>query len=100
MMQTKLFVGNLAFDVAELELEDFFNQAGPVIEASLMQDPGSGKTRGFAFVTMDSYEGAMEAIRRFDGADFHGQRISVSEARAKEGRTSPQGPRRGFKPRR
>ena len=51
-MGTKLYVGNLSFNTTETDLQDLFAQAGAVQEVTLMQDKFTGKSRGFAFVTM------------------------------------------------
>ena len=51
-MNNKLFVGNLAFDVTENDLQDLFTQHGSVVEVNLVLDRATGRSRGFAFVTM------------------------------------------------
>ena len=61
-MGTKLYVGNLSFNTTENELQELFAQAGAVQEVTLMQDKFTGKSRGFAFVTMGSDEDAQSAI--------------------------------------
>jgi RNA recognition motif-containing protein len=86
MNNTKLHVGNLAFETAEIQIEDLFAEVGTVVEASLMQDPGTGRSRGFAFVTMANAADAQEAIRRFNGAELNGRPLTVTEARPKEER--------------
>lgn len=86
MTSTKLHVGNLAFETAEIQLEDLFAEAGKVIEASLVQDRSTGQSRGFAFVTMATPAEAEEAIRRFNGADLNGRALNVTEARPREER--------------
>ena len=53
-MANKLYVGNLSFDATEIDLQDLFAEAGTVTDAALMQDKFTGKSRGFAFVTMSS----------------------------------------------
>ena len=53
-MNTKLFVGNLSFETTENDLQDMFAPHGTVIEVNLMMDRFSGRSRGFAFVTMES----------------------------------------------
>jgi RNA recognition motif-containing protein len=88
----KLHVGNLAFETAEIQLEDLFAEAGTVLEASLMQDAGTGRSRGFAFITMSTPAEAQEAIRRFNGAELNGQPLSVTEARPREERGGFRGP--------
>ena len=54
VMSSKLYVGNLSFDTTEVDLQDTFAEAGTVSEVALMQDKFTGKSRGFAFVTMSS----------------------------------------------
>ena len=61
-MATKLYVGNLSFNTTENELQELFSQAGAVQEVMLMQDKFTGKSRGFAFVTMSSEQEAQKAV--------------------------------------
>ena len=83
-MATKLYVGNLSFDTTENDIQDLFARAGTVREAVLMQDRMSGKSRGFAFVTMSSEEEAQNAARQFNGTALHGRNLTVNEARPRE----------------
>ena len=53
-MSTKLFVGNLSFNITENDLQDAFAAHGTVVEANLMMDRMSGRPRGFGFVTMST----------------------------------------------
>ena len=55
-MSTRLFVGNLSFDTNELELRDLFGQLGGVVEAKVVTDRETGRSRGFAFVEMTNAE--------------------------------------------
>jgi RNA recognition motif-containing protein len=85
-MGTKLYVGNLSFNTTETDLQDLFAQAGPVQEVSLMQDKFTGKSRGFAFVTMTSDADAQKAISEFNGKTVEGRPLTVNEARPREAR--------------
>ena len=85
-MNTKLFVGNLSFDVTENDLQDLFVGFGPVNEVNLMTDRSTGRSRGFAFVTMATPEAAQAAIAGMGGKDFKGRALTVNEARAREER--------------
>lgn len=95
-MSTKLYVGNLSFDTTEMDLQDHFAQAGSVTEAALMQDKFTGKSRGFAFVTMSSAEEAQKAISMFHGQNFQNRALTVNEARPREDRPGGGGPRKSF----
>src|SRR6476659_6465729 len=75
-MGTKLYVGNLPFNTTENELQ----------EMTLMQDRFTGKSRGFAFVTMSSDEEAQNAISKFNGHTMEGRPMTVNEARPREQR--------------
>src|SRR5947209_13383701 len=80
-MGTKLYVGNLSFNTTENELQELFSQAGTVQEVSLMQDKFTGKSRGFAFVTMGSDEDAQNAISKLNGQTVEGRALTVNETR-------------------
>jgi cold-inducible RNA-binding protein len=85
-MATKLYVGNLPFNTTENELQELFSQAGAVQEVMLMQDKFTGKSRGFAFVTMGSEQDAQNAISQINGKTLEGRALTVNEARPREQR--------------
>ena len=94
-MGTKLYVGNLPFNTTENELQELFSQAGAVQEVTLMQDRFTGKSRGFAFVTMGSEEDAQNAISKLNGQSIEGRPLTVNEARPREPRAPGGGGGRG-----
>jgi RNA recognition motif-containing protein len=94
-MGNKLYVGNLSFNTTENELQELFSQAGSVQEVMLMQDKFTGKSRGFAFVTMGTEEEAQNAINQFNGKTVEGRPLTVNEARPREQRP-PGGGSRGY----
>jgi cold-inducible RNA-binding protein len=85
-MNTKLFVGNLSFETTENDLQDMFAPHGTVIEVNLMMDRFSGRSRGFAFVTMESKEAADAATQALNGKSINGRALTVNEARPREER--------------
>ena len=80
-MNKKLYVGNLSFRTEENTLQDLFAQAGPVQSVRLMKDKATGQSRGFAFVEMESEEGAQAAIDKYNEQELEGRRLTVNEAR-------------------
>jgi len=86
VMGTKLFVGNLSFEVTENDLQDLFEQAGPVSSVNIMQDRATGRPRGFGFVEMATEEDTNKAISMFNGKDLKGRALTVNEARPREER--------------
>ncbi len=85
-MSTKLFVGNLSFNTTENDLQDAFAAHGQVVEATLMMDRMTGRSRGFAFVTYSTPEEAQKAIAALNGSQLDGRALTVNIARPKEER--------------
>ena len=97
-MSNKLFVGNLSFNTTENDLQEAFAAHGTVVEANLMMDRMSGRSRGFAFVTMSTPEEAQKAIAAMNGATMGERQLTVNIARPKEERPrGDRGPRRDFR---
>jgi cold-inducible RNA-binding protein len=92
----KLYVGNLAFETTENDLQDLFEQHGAVNEVHLMMDRMTGKSRGFAFVTMNDSEQAKAAMSATNGKELNGRTLNVNEARPREERPRSNGSRRSF----
>jgi len=92
----KLYVGNLAFETTENDLQDLFEQHGQVSEVSLMMDRMTGKSRGFAFITMNDKAQADAAMSALNGKELNGRALSVNEARPREERPRPYGAKRSF----
>jgi cold-inducible RNA-binding protein len=87
----KLYVGNLSFESTENDLQDLFEQHGTVSEVHLMMDRMTGKSRGFAFVTMNDDTQANAAMTALNGRDLNGRNLTVNEARPREERPRPGG---------
>lgn len=97
-MENKLFVGNLAYEITDNDLLEAFSEHGTVLEAVVMQDRATGRSRGFAFVTMSTPEEAQKAIEGMHGADLRGRSLTVNVARPREDRAGGGGrsPRREY----
>ncbi|KAL8135954.1 hypothetical protein AgCh_010538 [Apium graveolens] len=78
----RLYVGNLSWDVDNVSLESFFSEQGKVLDAKVVYDRESGRSRGFGFVTYGSSDEVNRAIENLDGADLEGRQIRVSVAEA------------------
>jgi cold-inducible RNA-binding protein len=92
----KLYVGNLSFETTENDLQDLFEQHGQVSEVSLMMDRMTGKSRGFAFVTMNDKAQADAALSALNGKELNGRTLNVNEARPREERPRPSGGNRPY----
>ncbi len=85
-MSVRLYVGNLPFTVTEQDLEEIFAQVGTVEASNIVTDRDTGRSRGFAFVQMDTQEAADAAIQNFNGRELEGRTLTVNEARPRESR--------------
>ena len=83
MSSMKLFVGNLPYDSTERELTDLFSQHGTVVEAKIIADRETGRSRGFGFVTMSDETEGRQAIDELNEASFGSRRITVNPATSK-----------------
>jgi cold-inducible RNA-binding protein len=92
----KLYVGNLSFETTENDLQDLFEQHGAVNEVHLMMDRMTGRSRGFAFVTMNDDTQANAAVAALNGREVNGRALTVNEARPREERPRPSGMKRSF----
>jgi RNA recognition motif-containing protein len=85
-METKLYVGNLSYASTEEDLRDIFGQAGTVKSVTLIKDRDTGRSKGFAFVEMETQAEAQKAISQLNGTQLNQRTLTVSMARAREER--------------
>jgi RNA recognition motif-containing protein len=86
MMGTKLYVGNLSYDMSSSDLEQLFSAHGTVRSAEVITDRMTGKSRGFGFVEMSSEDEAQSAITAMSGQEHGGRTLTVNEAKPRENR--------------
>lgn len=94
-MGKKLYIGNLSYSVDSTQLTDLFAQVGAVESANVIMDRATGRSKGFAFVEMSSGEEAEGVINKFNGSEFEGRALNISEAKPQAPRDSSGGSR-GF----
>jgi RNA recognition motif-containing protein len=85
-MGSKLYVGNLSYDVNSSDLEQLFAQYGTVQSAEVISDRDTGRSKGFGFVQMGSDEEAQAAISALNGQEHSGRSLTVNEAKPREDR--------------
>ncbi|MEI7566386.1 MAG: RNA-binding protein [Opitutaceae bacterium] len=86
MENSKLYVGNLPFASTAQDLEALFGQVGTVNVVEIIFDKFTGRSRGFAFVTMANGDEAQKAVEQFHGHEVEGRALSVNIARPREER--------------
>lgn len=85
-MNTRLYVGNLSFNSTADSIRTLFTEFGNVDDVHLVTDRETGRSRGFAFVTMSSAEEATKAIAGTDGRTVDGRPLRVNQAEARQAR--------------
>jgi cold-inducible RNA-binding protein len=92
-MSNRLYVGNLSFNTNEDTLQDAFGRCGDVSEVKIVTDRETGRSRGFAFVSMSDTNGARNAIAKMDGTMVDGRALRVNEAEERQQRSGGGGGR-------
>lgn len=77
---TKLFVGNLSWDTTDSTLGEAFARYGTVVDAKVVTDRFTGKSRGFGFIEYDAADSAAEALEGMNGAEVDGRSVRVDRA--------------------
>jgi RNA recognition motif-containing protein len=99
-MENKLYVGNLSYSTTEGDLQTLFAQAGTVKSVALIKDRETGRSKGFAFVEMETQAEAQKAISMFHGTQFDDRALTVNIARPREERPMSGGGGGGYDRRR
>lgn len=81
-----IYVGNIAYSMTEQDLEQTFGEFGEVSDARVIRYADSGRSKGFAFVTMENQAEAEAAIEALNEKEVMGRNIRVNEARPREER--------------
>ena len=95
-MSKKLFVGGLSYHTTDAVLLEGFERFGEVLEAKVITDRDTQRSRGFGFVTFADAQAADSAMAEMDGREFDGRTIKVNEAQERSrggGRGGPRGGR-------
>ena len=79
----KIYVGNLARQTTDQELEAAFATYGAIRSAAVVRDRFTGESRGFGFVEMENDQEAAAAITGLDQQELNGRTVTVNEARPK-----------------
>jgi cold-inducible RNA-binding protein len=94
-MESKLYVGNLSYNISEEQLRELFGQAGEIKEVSLIMDRDTRRPKGFGFVEMTTQADAEKAIQMFNEYELDGRKLTVNMARPREERGGGGGGYRG-----
>ena len=76
----RLFVGSLSWETTADDLRLAFSEYGEVVDAVVLTERDTGRSRGFGFVTMEDRKDAARAMDALDGSELHGRAIAVNVA--------------------
>ena len=80
----RLYVGNLSFDATESDLFELFNGVGAVQNAEVVTYRHNQRSKGFAFVQMNTVDEAKRAVEELHDKEFLGRKLVVSGAKSSE----------------
>ncbi len=81
-----IYVGNLAYEVTDDDLNEAFSPFGEVTSARVIRDRFTDRSRGFGFVEMSNDTEAQTAIDDVNGKEIKGRAVTVNQARPREDR--------------
>lgn len=80
MQNTKVYVGNLSYNLSEADLHEAFGNCGEIQEVKLITDRQTGRSKGFAFITFENEEAVQDALE-LNGTELDKRRVNVSIAK-------------------
>jgi RNA recognition motif-containing protein len=75
----KLCIGNLPYDISESEVLKLFKEFGEIVNAHLVKDQYTGRSRGFAFIEMDSRSSGQQAMESLNKKVYKNKSIVCNE---------------------
>jgi cold-inducible RNA-binding protein len=85
-MSNRLFIGGMSWDTSVDGLREAFKECGEILDAVVITDRDTGRSRGFGFITFANKEDANQAITKMDGVVLDGRALVVNEARERQDR--------------
>lgn len=85
-LEVEIYVGNLSYGTSEDALNELFASHGAVKQVKIVTDRDSGRSRGFAFVSMDNDQEAQAAIEAINGNELDGRALVVNQSRERKPR--------------
>ncbi|MDY0202074.1 MAG: RNA-binding protein [Bacteroidales bacterium] len=78
-----IYIGNLSYSMTDEEIKEIFTPYGDVVTVKIIFDKQTGRSKGYAFVEMESEEAAQNAIKALNETEVKGRNIKVSSAHKK-----------------
>ena len=87
-----IYVGNLPYTATEEDVSGLFAAYGPVERVKIITDRETGRSKGFAFVTLGDQSQLNASIEALNGYDYQGRALRVNASEPKESKPG------GFRP--
>jgi len=79
-MPKTIYVGNIPWSINEEQLKNYFSEYGQVVEARIITERATGRSRGYGFVEV-AEEDAEQIVERLNGIELDGRKLVVNEAK-------------------
>ena len=79
-----IYVGNLPYTATEEDVTGLFAAYGPVERVKIITDRETGRSKGFAFVTLGDQSQLNASIEALTGFDYQGRELRVNASEPKE----------------
>ncbi len=83
-----IYVGNLSYDTTSDNINQLFSEYGTVSSARVIMDRDTNRSKGFAFVEMDSDDDGRRAMDALNGYELDSRALRVNEAQPREPRSN------------
>jgi RNA recognition motif-containing protein len=80
---SRVYVGNLSYDVTEQDLKELLKGVGNVRQVEIVYNRSTHRSKGYGFVEMLAKEDAVRAVEVLNDQHFMGRRLLVSGAKSK-----------------
>lgn len=87
----KIYIGNISYEIDTPELQEAFSRYGEIIDAVVIKDRETSKSRGFGFVTFNDSDSALSAVEEMHGSELAGRelRVKLAEAKRRDANEAP-----------
>lgn len=89
MNDRSLYVGNFPYTTTDDDLRAVFSPYGEVVRVVIITDHGTGQSKGYGFIELDTAEGAIKAKEALDEQDFNGRPLRVNDATPRQPKPTP-----------
>jgi len=76
----KMYVGNLVYNMSEMELRNLFSPFGKVLSSLIIKDQYTRQSKNIGYVEMGAYEEGKKAVKELNGKKINNRCLIVRQA--------------------